>query len=316
MKSSYKIMTRYITRSKYTDDSSVKNISDTFKKYGITSNEKYSEKMKKIVDVYFTNRLVAFIEKFYDYREFLSYNSHVYVIKLNVSKHMYDLENMRINGKRLYGVSPSTICTQIPLVVLLSNDDTIIHIPTSIIYDNYNDYYNCISNNNCLYRCNCECESKLEFDRRASIYSICGYDVGSVLFYCDYMFDAVNNVIHDDTKTEFHNGKSYYVDIKIPSGLIDFISADRPSLEHYAIDHRKFNIYKLPKFTEYIETNINSIVSENSPPELVKIFNELTSHEEFEPKYKSPTQIKKELARKRIQELEQELNKLKNDIND
>ena len=310
-------MTRYITRSKYTEDSSVKDISNTFKKYGITNSENHPKEMRQITGVYFdTNQLVDFIEKFYDYREFLSYNSRVYVVMLCVSKHMYDLENIRINGKRLYNVSHSTIYTKIPLVVLLGNDDTIIPIPITTIYD-HKDYYN--YSGNAYYVC--RSESHFDINMRL-FYDITYYDIGSTLFYSDYMFDDVNNVILDNTRKQSSGNSSYVVNIKIPPGLLDFISADRPSLEHYAIDHKIFNDYKLPKFIEYIKTNINSIVSENGPPELVKIFNELrsreelTSHEEFEPKYISPTQIKKEQARKRIQELEQELNKLRNSIDD
>ena len=304
-------MTRYITRSKYTEDSSVKSIYDTFKKYGITDSKNYPEDMKKITGTYFnTKQLVDFIEKFYDYREFLSYNSRIYVITSYVFKHMYDLESVRINGKRIHGVSPSTICTEIPLVVLLSNDDTIIPIPISTLYNTFNDCY-VYSNNNY-----CNCCSSCETIHIRELYYIRSYDIGTELFYCDYMFDNANNTIHDNTHSIYHDGKSHKVDIKIPSGFLDFISANRPSLEHYTIDRYKFNKYKLPKFIEYIHTNINSIVSENSSPELVKIFNELTSHEEFVPKYISPTQIKKEQTRKRIQELEQELNKLKNSIDE
>ena len=309
MKSFYNIMTRYITRSKYTEDSSVDDIGNTFKKYGITSYKDCFEPMKKITGTYVDPLiLLQFIRTFYNYREFLSYNSRVYIIKLYVSKHMYDLENMKINGKRLYDIGPDTIYTEIPLVVLLSNDDTIIPIPISTIYHN-NGFYNY----DCYYKCK---SGNTFYIHDKTFYDIYYYDIGSVLFYCDYMFDDFDEVICTHSCIDVGDGEERNINISVPSGLIDFISADRPSLEHYAIDHRKFNIYKLPKFIEYINSNINSIVSENSPPELVKIFNELTSHEEFEPKYKSPTQIKKELARKRIQELEQELNELKNDIND
>ena len=304
-------MTRYITRSKYTEDSSVKDtISNTIKKYGIKNCEKCSEEMKKIINCYLeVDRLVNFIENFYKYREFLSYNSRVYIIKLYISNNTCDLVNMRINGKRLYGVNNSTIYTQIPLVVLLSNDDTITPIPISTIYF-HNEYYN-YCNDDCY-----NCSSDVNFNTYNRIYDIYSYDIGSNLFYCDYMFYDVNNTIYDYSYVNT-NGTSYVNSgIKIPTGLIDFISVNKPSLEHYAIDRRKFYKYKMPKFIEYIRTNINSIVSENSPPELVKIFNELTSHEDFEPKYISFTQIKKEQARKRIQELEQELNKLKNIIDD
>ena len=302
-------MTRYITRSKYTEDSSVYDIRNTFKKYGITNYNNCFEAMKKITGTYADPLIISrFIRVFYKYREFLSYNSRVYIIKLYVSKHMYDLENMRINGKRLYNIVPDTIYTEIPLVILLSNDDTIIPIPISTIYHN-NDFYNL----DCYYKCRSGNDFYI-YDK--TFYDINSYDIGSVLFYCDYMFDDCDEVICNHSCIDADDDTERNIDISVPSGLIDFISANRPSLEHYTIGHRKFNIYKLPKFIKYIETNINTIVSENGPPELVKIFNELTSHEEFELKYKSPTQIKKELTRKRIQELEEELYKLKKVVDD
>ena len=271
-------MTRYITRSKYTEDSSVKSIYDTFKKYEITSYENCAYELRKLTDTYFnTNQLVDFIEKFYDYREFLSYNSHVYVIEISVPNYIYDLKNMTINGKHLYNVNPIDSYTNVPLVVMLSNDDSIMPIPVSTIFDNHDDYYNYYKYGSYIY-----CGSKQKIFK----YRISTHDIGTSLFYCDYMFDDVDNVICNHSHVKSLNGTRYVNnDIIIPSELIDFISADRPSLEHYAIDHHKFNDYKLPKFIEYINSNINSIVSENSPPELVKIFNELTLHEEFEPKY-------------------------------
>ena len=271
-------MTRYITRSKYTEDSSVKSIYDTFKKYEITSYENCAYELRKLTDTYFnTNQLVDFIEKFYDYREFLSYNSHIYVIEISVPNYIYDLKNMTINGKHLYNVNPIDSYTNIPLVVLLSNDDSIMPISVSTIYDNHDDYYNYYKYGSYIY-----CGNK----QKISKYRISTHDIGTSLFYCDYMFDDVDNVICNHSYVKSLNGtKCVNNDIIIPSELIDFISVNKPSLEHYAIDHHKFNDYKLPKFIECIENNINSIVSENSPPELVKIFNELTLHEEFEPKY-------------------------------
>ena len=204
-------------------------------------------------------------------------------------------------------------------------------IPISTIYD-HNDYYNCSNNNH--YSAITECY----FDIGKDFYAIREYDIGSVLFYCDYTFDDDDNSIYM---------KPFLEDIKITPELLDFISVNRPSLDKYVRNRIEFIKYKIHKFHNYIKTNIKSIVSENSPPELVKIFNELVPYElvpygfgsnilipnelvpnelvpneKFELKYMSLTQIKKEQERKRIQELVQarkriqELNKLKNDIND
>ena len=311
-------MTRYITRSEYTDNKYLpRNIrtSNRLGKYGITQRDVCLEVMYIITGLRFNPlRLIEFIENFYDYREFLSYNSRVYVINLFVSKHIHDLENFTINGKRLYRYSPKEICAHVPLVVLLSNDDTIMPIPISTIYD-HNDYYN-ISNHN-YYHAVTECSIDIGKD----FYTISEYDIGSGLFYCDYTFDDDNTIYMEP----------FIGDIKITPELLDFISVNKPSLDRYMRNRIEFIKYKIHKFHNYIETNINSIVSENSPPELVKIFNELVPYElvpyeimssilipnelvpneKFEPKYMSLTQIKKELERKRIQELVQARKRIK-----
>ena len=332
VKSSYDIMTRYINRSEYTDNIYLPfSISNKLGKYGITQRDTCLEVMNMITGLRFhPHYLVDFIEKFYDYREFLSYNSRVYVINLFVSKHIHDLENFTINDKRLYRYDPKEICAHVPLVVLLSNDDTIMPIPISTIYD-HNDYYNCSNNN--YYSAITECCIDIGKD----FYTIREYDIGSGLFYCDYTFDDDDNTIYM---------KPFLEDIKITPELLDFISVNRPSLDKYARNRIEFIEYKIHKFHNYIKTNIKSIVSENSPPELVKIFNELVPYElvpygfgsnilmpnelvpneKFELKYMSLTQIKKEQerkriqelvqARKRIQELEQELNELEQELNE
>ena len=301
-------MTRYITRSKYTEDSSVKDINDVIKKFGIKnkSNIFYNLTNTSIN----SNFIYDFIETLYNYREFLSYNSHLYIIEMNVSTYKYDLYNMTINGKHLYHVIEPY--SKIPVVALLSNDEAIIPIPIKLVHK-YNDYYGNFSFNHS----NCNNYST-EFNC-----NIRTYDIGAKLFYCDYLFDDIKNVIHSFL---YENHKLVNIDIKIPPELLNFISVNKPSLEHFATDHNYFKKYKLNKFIICIRTNIKSIVTENGLPELVKIFNEtvshelvlreLISHEEFEPKYTSPTQIKKEQARERIKQLEQELNELKNIVDD
>ena len=294
-------MTRYITRSKYTEDSSVKNITDVIKNYNCENKSVIFYNLKNTpINSNFIN---DFIETLYDYREFLSYNSHMYIIEMKVSTHKYDLYNMTINGKHLYNVREPY--SKIPVVALLSNDDVIIPIPIELVHK-HNDYYGNFSFNH----------SNHDNYSAAFNCNIRVYDIGAKLFYCDYLFDDINYVIHSYSY-EYISYDRYKIvnkDIKIPPELLNFISVNKPSLEYFATDHNCFKKYKLPKFIECIKTNIKSIVSENGPPELVKIFNEtvsyesplreLISHEVFEPKYISSTQIKKEQARDIIQEIE------------
>ena len=295
-------MTRYITRSKYTEDSSVKNITDVIKNYNCENNSVIFYNLTN-TPIY-TNFINDFIETLYDYREFLSYNSHMYIIEMKASTHKYDLYNMTINGKHLYNVKEPY--SKIPVVALLSNDDFIIPIPIELVHK-HNDYYGNFSFNH----------SNHDNYSAAFNCNIRVYDIGAKLFYCDYLFDDINYVIRSYSYKMYPYDRYEIVknDIKIPPGLLDFISANRPSLEYFAADHNCFKKYKLPKFINCIKTNIKSILSENSPPELVKIFNEtvsnelplreLISHEVFEPKYTSIAQIKKEQAHENIQESEQ-----------
>ena len=294
-------MTRYITRSKYTEDSSVKNITDVIENCNCENKSVVFYNLKNTpINSNFIN---DFIETLYDYREFLSYNSHMYIIEMKVSTHKYDLYNMTINGKHLYNVREPY--SKIPVVALLSNDDVIIPIPIELVHK-HNDYYGNFSFNH----------SNHDNYSAAFNCNIRVYDIGAKLFYCDYLFDDINYVIHSYSyKTDsYYHYKIVKDDIKIPPELLNFISVNKPSLEYFAADHNCFKKYKLSKFIECIKTNINSIVTENGPPELVKIFNEtvsnelplreLISHEKFEPKYITSTQIKKEQARDIIQEIE------------
>ena len=294
-------MTRYITRSKYTEDSSIKDINDVIENYNGENKSVIFYNLKNTpINSNFIN---DFIETLYDYREFLSYNSHMYIIEMKVSTHKYDLYNMTINGKHLYDVREPY--NKIPVVALLSNDDAIIPIPIELVHK-HNDYYGNFSFNH---------SNHVDYSTAFNC-NIRAYDIGAKLFYCDYLFDDINYVIHSYSyKTDsYYHYKIVNDDIKIPPELLNFISVNKPSLEYFAADHNCFKKYKLPKFIECIKTNINSIVSENSPPELVKIFNEtvsnelplreLISHEKFEPKYITSTQVRKEQARDIIQEIE------------
>ena len=294
-------MTRYITRSKYTEDSSIKDINDVIENYNGENKSVIFYNLKNTpINSNFIN---DFIETLYDYREFLSYNSHMYIIEMKVSTHKYDLYNMTINGKHLYNVREPY--SKIPVVALLSNDDAIIPIPIELVHK-HNDYYGNFSFNH---------SNHVDYSTAFNC-NIRAYDIGAKLFYCDYLFDDINYVIHSYSyKTDsYYHYKIVNDDIKIPPELLNFISVNKPSLEYFAADHNCFKKYKLPKFIECIKTNINSIVSENSPPELVKIFNEtvsnelplreLISHEKFEPKYITSTQVKKEQTHESIQEIE------------
>ena len=98
VKSSYDIMTRYITRPEYKENIYIPRIiSNKFKKHGFTERDTCLEVMNMITGLrFYPQFLVDFIENFYDYREFLSYNSHVYVINLFVSKHIHDLKTLQL----------------------------------------------------------------------------------------------------------------------------------------------------------------------------------------------------------------------------
>ena len=296
MKSFYNIMTRYITRSKHIETKSITQLLDFFEicpvdnmhtgTYACAMNYisqglGHWERIKHTGQNY-----INIINLLYNFRDFISYNSYLYIICMN-----YPITNFKNNKApvikskhiKINKQYDNTYTTKIPLAVLLSNDKCLLPIDISFIYSN--KYYNVIKPKyNKLFK------PALLKSSHIIHYDIETYNVGNLVFACDYLFDYTRNKIQVSSNT--------FKDVCVPMNKLDFISVNRPSLEHYIISAYKYNNYKLPKYIEYIKTNINSIVTENSPPELVKMFNELTLHKEFVPKYIS-TQIKKKRIRKR-----------------
>lgn len=306
-------MTRTIIRS---------DINETENK--VTSGELYDSAVSNIPNLYTCiwiqyDKAINFINVFYNYRHQLTYNSRLIVIYARVTAYDMTIEQKRdpyksdsltvISYKDVKNDYMSNVlkvtkiheywckqnrgatCNYHPVAALLTlkNDEI---IPFDIAH--LNDLAVMLSYDSPLFS---------NSFNIGGTFSIHACNIGSALFKIDYLYDPNRNIVNADKNSN----------TQIPITVVDFISANKPSLKHFIDESVKYTCYTMPILIDYINEHLREILSEQCPKEVLDLYDEKNKYiRTFT--YISKRTLDRDAKLKRKAELEAELKQLENEL--
>lgn len=298
---SYPPMTRTIIRS---DINETENIVD--------SGELFDSVIKVLpystLDMIRYNSVNDFIKAFYNYRDYLTYNSRLIVIYAKVTS--YDIIKEYKGSPGRYTISYKPITDDYMRSVLkvpkidetwyCNNSTTVSRChPVAALLTLKNDEITPfdISQLNDM--------TKLIYGYKTHDigynFTIRIFNIGIPLFKIDYLYDPKSNIIKLDKNSN----------TQVPLHLIDFISANKPSIKHFIDESVKFERYSM--LLSYINEHLREILSDQCSKEVLDLYDERFKYTRTFT-YISKRTFDRDAKLKRKAELEAELKRIESEL--
>ena len=257
--------------------------------------------------------IIKFINVFYEYRHQLTYNSRLIVIYARVTyydmkkeweqplspRHRFKLSCKGITNDYMSSVlkvtklheswckgNPCSTYRHHPVAALLTlKNDEIIPFDISHLNDmidlgsGYNSY---------------------NFDNKFAFET---FNIGSALFKINYLYDPSSNTIKMNSFSK----------TQVPLTLVDFISANKPSLKHFIDESNKYTRYFAPILYRYINDHLREILSEQCSKEVLDLYDEQFKYI-LTFTYISKRTLDRDAKLKRKAELEAELKQIETEL--